>query len=225
MLPDLRLAWLATAWPTCRFLYFMLKVITGTTGSGRLCKSTTTGFLLQEQCQDIIERNDANIHHYDVSPDKFLEKANAINEVFHANEILASDRAKVMAALLLALAQNKYLRIYDEPQQLIEEINSNVKTLLRKCGKEGFANEVTIRPPASKKNHHKYRSGIVQALQHLRDMNIRSAINSGDDALGKFYETFLSYAKKFELCQENGHRADPPPHHQVCHRSDLRVPQ
>ena len=154
----------------------------------------TTGFLIKEQCQDIIERNDASIHHYDVAPDKFLEKANAINEEFHANEILASDRAKVMAALLLALAQDRNLRIHEEPQQLVEEINTSVTALLRKCGKEDFANELTLRPPASEKNHNKYRTGIVQALQHLRDMNIRSAINSGDDALGKFYETFLSYA-------------------------------
>ena len=31
-------------------------------------------------------------------------------------------------------------------------------------------------------------------MQHLREINIRSAINSGTDALGQFYETFLKYA-------------------------------
>ena len=30
-------------------------------------------------------------------------------------------------------------------------------------------------------------------MQHLREINIRSAINSGTDALGQFYETFLKY--------------------------------
>ena len=34
----------------------------------------------------------------------------------------------------------------------------------------------------------KYRKAIVDTLQHLREMNIRSAINGGDDALGKFPE-------------------------------------
>ena len=40
----------------------------------------------------------------------------------------------------------------------------------------------------------KFRKAIIETLQHLREMNIRSAINSSDDALGKFYETFLKYA-------------------------------
>ena len=157
-------------------------------------KRAITGFLTKEQCQDILERNDASILDYEVDPEKFLARADAINQVFHENEIMASGRAKVMAALLLALAKDRHLRIHDEPQRLVDEINGNVKELLRECGKEEFAGEVTLRPPASPKNHNKYRTGIVRALQHLRDMNIRSAINSGDDALGKFYETFLSYA-------------------------------
>ena len=48
--------------------------------------------------------------------------------------------------------------------------------------------------PATEKNHKQYRKPIIETLQHLREMNIRSAINGVDDALGRFYETFLRYA-------------------------------
>ena len=153
-----------------------------------------TGFLLPSQCTDIIEQNDPEIKQYEVDVDLFLRKANEINQTLHDNEIPASSRAKVMAALLLALAQGDALSLHSEPIRLIREINGNVEDLLNKHGKEAFAKEVSLTLPATPKNHVKYRLGIVQTLQQLRDMNIRSAINSGDDALGKFYETFLKYA-------------------------------
>ena len=99
-----------------------------------------------------------------------------------------------MAALLLSLAKDGNMRISDRPSALVREINGNIKDLLRDHGKEEFADTIKLTPPASEKNHKKYRKAIVETLQHLRQMNIRSAINSGDDALGKFYETFLKYS-------------------------------
>ncbi len=86
------------------------------------------------------------------------------------------------------------MRIHNRPSALVREINGNIKDLLRDHGKEEFAETIKLTPPASEKNHKKYRKAIVETLQHLRHMNIRSAINSGDDALGKFYETFLKYS-------------------------------
>ena len=99
-----------------------------------------------------------------------------------------------MAALLLALAQDGNLRIHAKPSALIREINGHIEDLLKEHGKEEFANVIKLILPATEKNHKKYRKAIIDTLQHLREMNIRSAINSGDDALGKFYETFLKYA-------------------------------
>ena len=99
-----------------------------------------------------------------------------------------------MAALLLALAQDGNLRIHDAPSRLMREINGLIEDLLRQHGKEDFSSVIKLSLPATEKNHRKYRKAIIDALQHLREMNIRSAINSGNDALGKFYETFLKYA-------------------------------
>ena len=153
----------------------------------------TTGFLSPEQCQHILSRNSHHITHFDDDPDRFLHKANAINKTLQDNEIPAGDRARIMAALLLSLAQDGNMRIHDRPTALVREINGNIKDLLREHGKEQFAETIKLLLPATEKNHNKYRKAIIETLQYLREMNIRSAINSGDDALGKFYETFLKY--------------------------------
>ncbi len=154
----------------------------------------TTGFLSLDQCHHVLTGNSHSIKHFDDDPERFLKKANAINTTFQANEIPVSDRARIMAALLLSLAKDGNMRISDRPSALVREINGNITDLLREHRKEEFAETIKLNPPASEKNHKKYRKAIVETLQHLRHMNIRSAINSGDDALGKFYETFLKYS-------------------------------
>ena len=153
-----------------------------------------TGFLTPEQCADILDSNNSRLALFDDDPDRFLKKANAINRTLHDNEVPVGDRAGVMAALLLALAQDGNLRIHAKPSALMREVNGLIEDLLRQHGKEDFAKIIELRLPATEKNHRRYRKAIVETLQHLREMNIRSAINSGDDALGKFYETFLKYA-------------------------------
>lgn len=154
----------------------------------------TTGFLSPDQCKDMLENNSSSLTLFDDSPERFFAKANAINKTLHANEIPVGDRAKVMAALLLALAQDGNLRIHAEPRALMREINGLIEDLLKQHGKEDFASVIKLNLPATEKNHRKFRKAIIDTLQHLREMNIRSAINGGDDALGKFYETFLKYA-------------------------------
>ena len=154
----------------------------------------TTGFLSLDQCQQILDRNDHHVALFDDDPDRFLRKANDINRTLHDNEIPVGERAAMMAALLLALAEDATLRIHAEPTRLIQEINGSIESLLRKHGKDEFTSVIRLRLPATEKNHRKHRKAIVDTLQYLREMNIRSSINSGDDALGKFYETFLRYA-------------------------------
>ena len=100
----------------------------------------------------------------------------------------------MVAGLLLALAQDSTMRISDEPLTLVGDVNGRIEALLQSHGKEDFRAEVSLKLPNTPENHRKYWSAIVQTLQYLREMNIRSAINSGTDALGQFYETFLKYA-------------------------------
>ena len=154
----------------------------------------TTGFLTLQQCIDILIADDAKIANFDYDPDKFFKKANAINEALHSNSIAVADRAKLLGALLLALAAEGNLRIFSDATRMVNEINSRIVHILEAHGKGDFASIISLDLPATNKNHDSFRKALVETLQYLREMNVRSAINSGDDALGKFYETFLKYA-------------------------------
>ena len=154
----------------------------------------TTGFLSPSQCRDILSRNSPNILDYDIDLNAFLRKANDINKTLHKNGVAARDRARLVAGLLLALAQQADLTISDEPRTLVRDVNARIEALLRTHRKVEFFQEVALKLPTTPENHRKYWMAIVQTMQHLREMNIRSAINSGTDALGQFYETFLKYA-------------------------------
>lgn len=154
----------------------------------------TTGFLSLEQCVEFLRFNSPDIGKLDDSPDRFLARANAINEALRSNEIPVGERAKTMAALLLAIASDATLSVSRDAKGLIREINGNIEDILIDHGKPELAEVLKLALPMTAKNHTKYKRALAQTLQILRDMNIRSAINSGDDALGQFYETFLKYA-------------------------------
>jgi len=155
----------------------------------------TTGFLSRQQCLEILAANMPSIDHFDADPDRFLKKATEINKTLHRNNVSIKDRAHVMGALLLALADDGNMSIFDDPIKMITSINTNISSILRKHGKDDFAKTISLTLPATRKNHKGFRKAIVETLQIMREMNVRSAINSEDDALGKFYETFLKYAK------------------------------
>ncbi|MCY4096289.1 MAG: N-6 DNA methylase [Gammaproteobacteria bacterium] len=154
----------------------------------------TTGFLTPTQCQSILERNSPKILDYDVDLKTFLRKANDINSSLHKNGVAAKDRARFVAGLLLALAQDPHMTINDTPSTLVGDVNSRIEALLQRHGKGQYLAEMKLNIPITNENHRKYWSAIVQTSQHLRELNVRSAINSGTDALGQFYETFLKYA-------------------------------
>ncbi len=154
----------------------------------------TTGFITRDQALQIIETKSANIEDQDISEELFVKKANSINQILHEGAINKKNRARVIASLLLALVNDAYMKISDDPTTLIEDINARVKALLRTYGKQNFAQEIAISLPTSTDNHSKNRRALVECIQELRSINIKSAINSGSDLLGQFYEIFLKYA-------------------------------
>ena len=154
----------------------------------------TTGFLSLEQCKSILNADNPAIPHYEVDLASFLKKANDINEALHRNGVAARDRARMIAGLLLALVEEQTMRISEKPRTLANDINIRIRECLNRHGKEDFSPEVELKLPNTPENHKKYWRAIVQTMQALREINIRSAINSGTDALGQFYETFLKYA-------------------------------
>jgi hypothetical protein len=123
----------------------------------------------------------------------FLKAAERINRTLHIGGINKNDRARIMAALLLAIVEEPGPNSDSQLLVLIDEINARTKAVLRKHDKLEFHPFMQIQPPSSAENHIKYREAIVKTLQELKNLNITSAMNSGTDVLGKFYEVFLRY--------------------------------
>lgn len=150
-----------------------------------LLDPATVDILLETGCPDI-----ADLH---IDENTFLRAAEHINKTLHLGGINKNDRAKVMAALLLALLVDPGPDVDSDLPILIEDINTRSKAILRKEGKVEFHPFVQIQPPTNIENHVKYKAALVQTIQELKNLSIKSAMNSGADVLGKFYEVFLKY--------------------------------
>jgi type I restriction-modification system DNA methylase subunit len=152
-----------------------------------------TGLISKKQIEDILQQKTANLKDVEITEDEFLETAENINEVLHENSINKDYRARFISALLLAMSDGKEIDVTQECDVLIDNINSRVKAILKKHDKLNFANFIKIDEPSSSDNHIKVKEAIKETYQSLLNLNIRSAMNSGKDVLGKFYEVFLKY--------------------------------
>ncbi len=152
-----------------------------------------TGFLDPLAVQRLLTDGSPDLTDQPVDEALFLRAAERINRSLHVGGINKNDRAKVMAALLLALLANRPPDLDSDLPLLIEDINARTKAELRRHGKAEFHPFVQIQPPTNAENHVKFKAAIVQTIQALLNLSITSAMNSGHDVLGKFYEVFLKY--------------------------------
>jgi type I restriction-modification system DNA methylase subunit len=152
-----------------------------------------TGLLSKTQIQEILQRNNPNLIEIEISDQEFLKSAEEINGILHEGGINKDYRARVMSAILLALVEGTEINLDAPPILLVDSINSRVELVLKKNEKPEFARYVKIDLPSSEDNHNKFRKAIVLTIQELLGLNIRSAMSSGKDVLGKFYEVFLKY--------------------------------
>ncbi|MCH8902670.1 MAG: N-6 DNA methylase [Bacteroidetes bacterium] len=152
-----------------------------------------TGLLSKTQIDRILETKSAAIKDYEIDEKEFLQSAENINQILHDGAINNDYRARVISALLLALVEGSSLDLAANPSRLIQSINLRVDMMLRKHGKQDFARYIKIDLPSSEDNHVKFKQAIIKTIQELLELNIRSAMKSGKDVLGKFYEVFLKY--------------------------------
>jgi type I restriction-modification system DNA methylase subunit len=152
-----------------------------------------TGLLSKIQVEEILRRNSPTLTEIEISDQEFLKSAEEINGILHEGGINKDYRARVMSAILLALVEGTEINLNAPPTVLIDSINSMVELVLRKNEKPEFARYVKIDLPSSEDNHNKFKKAIVLTIQELLGLNIRSAMTSGKDVLGKFYEVFLKY--------------------------------
>jgi len=152
-----------------------------------------SSLISKEVSRHLLETNNPSIEDVPIDEKLFLNKAEKINQILHLGAINKNYRARVMAALLLALIDEVPPNIDAPPSVLIDEINSRAKRVLKKEDKGEFYNFINISLPPTEDNHVKFKKALVATIQELNNLNIRSAMNSGTDVLGKFYEVFLKY--------------------------------
>lgn len=155
--------------------------------------SEATGLLDIQTAQTLIRTGNPVIADLAINETVFLKAAERINRALHLGGINKNERARVMAALLLSLVEEPGPNVDSELPVLIGDINNRTQASLKKHGKEQFYDHVKITPPTSIENHVKFRAAIIQTVQELKNLNIKSAMNSGADVLGQFYEVFLKY--------------------------------
>lgn len=149
--------------------------------------------LLSPQLAHDVLRVGKDVQDVQIDEGLFLSKAEKINEILHGGGINLKDRAQVISALLLTILDETHPNVDATPDVLIEEINARSRHVLMAQGKPTYHEYVRIRLPATPDNHTKYKNALVRVIQELNGLNIRSAMNSGTDVLGKFYEVFLKY--------------------------------
>lgn len=155
-----------------------------------------TGFLSLEECQTLLAADHANLDDPPINETLFVLTAERINEILHEGAINTHDRARVVSALLLAMLAQPGPNIEErDTTLLIGDINNRVVRVLQNQGKSGFEEYIRIPLPSATDNHIKCRRALVESLQELRGLNIHSAMRSGADWLGTFYEVFLKYAR------------------------------
>lgn len=147
----------------------------------------------KEVVKALLKTDEPRIKDVPIDEGLFLCKAERINEILHLGAINKNYRARVMAALLLSLIDEVPPNCNAPPSVLIEEINSRAKRILKQQGKGDFFEFINITLPSTEDNHIKFKQALVATIQELNNLNIRSAMNSGTDVLGKFYEVFLKY--------------------------------
>lgn len=159
----------------------------------KINEKETSSLLSPQICAELLQQRTANIAELPVDEKLFLKTAEEINKILHIGAINKNQRARVMAALLLALVDETRPNVDAAPTVLINDINIRAENVLIRNKKQDFFSCIKINPPPSKDNHFKYKIALVQTIQQLENLNIRSAMNSGTDVLGTFYEVFLKY--------------------------------
>jgi len=155
----------------------------------------TSGLLTPTECQAILHINSPEVNDPPIDDKLFLSSANRINVILYNGAVNPHQRASVMAALLLSMLSDTGPNIEESsPSILIRDINGRVKDVLQRHNKAEFYEYIRISLPSTTDNHIKFRKALVDTIQELNNLNIRSAMNSGADWLGAFYEVFLKYA-------------------------------
>ena len=152
-----------------------------------------TSILTKEKARQLLEGQTAKLR--DLIPDErmLLSVAEDINEVLHNGSINKEARSKVVSAIILAMIESGELDIRSDCQVFIDSINSKARQVLKNYKKENFFDSIRLYLPERENAQKKYKEALIKTYHLLKKIDIKAAMYSGTDVLGKFYEVFLKY--------------------------------
>lgn len=152
-----------------------------------------TSILTRKNAMQLLDQNTAKLQ--DLIPDErvLLSTAEDVNEVLHEGAINKEARSRVISSLILAMIEPGELEPRADCQVFIDNINSRARQSLKKYGKETFAQSIMLYLPEKENAQRKYKNALLKTYYLLKKIDIKAAMYSGTDVLGKFYEVFLKY--------------------------------
>jgi type I restriction enzyme M protein len=152
-----------------------------------------TSLVSKELSELILSENKARISKLEIDEAQLLRIAESINEILHAGSINKDERASVMSAIILSMIDDTKPNYKADPIVFVKDINNRAENVLLENSKRDFFKHIEIKLPSNKDAQKKYKKSLVLKMFELLKINIKAAMNSGTDVLGKFYEVFLKY--------------------------------
>lgn len=154
---------------------------------------TISSLVSNKLAQDLLAANSANISELRIDELQLLKTAEDINETLHIGSINKDERAAVMATLLLSMIDDTKPNYNASPTVFVKDVNNRAEEVLISHNKRDFLKHIEIKLPSKAEAQKKYKNALVKTIFALERINIKAAMNSGTDILGKFYEVFLKY--------------------------------
>jgi len=154
---------------------------------------TITSLVGAELAKELLEADSADLSELKIDEKQLLKTAEDINETLHLGSINKDERATVMATLLLSMIDDTKPNYNASPTVFVKDINNRAEEVLISHNKRDFLKHIEIKLPSKSEAQVKYKNSLVKTIFLLERINIKAAMNSGTDILGKFYEVFLKY--------------------------------
>ena len=156
-------------------------------------KKEITGLISSELAKTLLGVNSPFLKDLEIDEKHFVKIAEQINQIFHASSIKKDKRATIVATILLSLLGETEPNYNANPTVFVDDINTRAFNVLKENKKGVFFQYIQIQLPEKIAAQRKFKESLVTAFFLLKKVNIKAAMRTGSDILGKMYETFLKY--------------------------------
>lgn len=152
-----------------------------------------TGFLSPDQARYVVDNSTNELNELVADESVLMQIAEDINEELHRASINKDLRATAIASILLAMISDTLPNFNASPDVFVKDINNRAEDVLIHHNKREFAEYIELKLPQDDSAKLKFKAALVKVFFLLRKINIKAAMDGGQDLLGKFYEVFLKY--------------------------------